>query len=65
MSIQNQSRFLLMRRHKNVINREKSMLARTAAQIGVNIDPDFHTHIQGKTTNDLSNVYDRSGAAMS
>lgn len=65
MSIQKQSRFLLMRRHKNIINREKSMLARTAAQIGVNIDPDFHSHIQGKTANDLSSVYDRSDAAMS
>ena len=48
-----------------VVNREKSMLARTAAEIGVDIDPKYHSHIQGKTINDFGNIYDRSHAAMS
>ena len=65
MSVQTQARSLLMRHHKMVMNRERSMLARTAAEIGVDVDPKFHNHIQGKTINDFSNVYDRSGAAMS
>ncbi|WP_019509568.1 hypothetical protein [Pleurocapsa sp. PCC 7319] len=65
MSIQTQARSLLMRHHKMVMNREKSMLARTAAEIGVDVDPKFHTHIQGKTINSFGNIYDRSNAAMS
>ncbi|MDJ0534805.1 MAG: hypothetical protein QNJ70_20380 [Xenococcaceae cyanobacterium MO_207.B15] len=65
MSIQNQARSLLMRHHKLVLNRERSMLSRTAAEIGVDVDPKFHSHIQGKTLNDFNSIYDRSGAAMS
>ena len=65
MSIQTQARSLLMRHHKLVMNREKSMLARTAAEIGVDVDPKFHSHIQGKTLNDFGQIYDRSSAAMS
>lgn len=65
MSVQTQARSLLMRHHKMVMNREKSMLARTAAEIGVDVDPKFHSHIQGKTINDFGTIYDRSGAAMS
>ncbi len=65
MTIQNQARSLLMRHHKLVMNRERSMLARTAADIGVNVDPKYHNHIQGKALNDFDVVYDRSHAAMS
>ncbi|MGF1541892.1 MAG: hypothetical protein ACFCU5_15830 [Pleurocapsa sp.] len=65
MSIQNQARSLLIRHHKMVMNRERSMLARAAAEIGVDVDPQFHSHIQGKTINDFNTVYDRSPAAMS
>ncbi len=39
MSIQTQARSLLTRHHKLVVNREKSLLARTAAEIGVDVDP--------------------------
>ncbi len=53
-----------MRHHKIVMNRERSMLARTAADIGVTIDPKYHNHIQGKTLNDFD-IYERSNAAMS
>jgi hypothetical protein len=65
MSIQTQARSLLMRHHKMVMNRERSMLARTAAEIGVDVDPKFHSHIQGKTINDFGTLYDRSQVAMS
>ena len=65
MSVQTQARSLLMRHHKMVMNRERSMLARTAAEIGVDVDPQFHSHIQGKTINDFATVYDRSSVAMS
>ncbi len=65
MSIQTQARSLLMRHHKLVMNRERSMLARAAAEIGVDVDPKFHSHIQGKTYNDFNTIYDRSRAAMS
>ena len=65
MSIKTQARSLFMRHHNMVINREKSMLARTAAEIGVDIDPKYHSHIQGKTVNDFGSIYDRSHAAMS
>ena len=65
MSIKTQARSLMMRHHQSVMNRERAMLMRSAAEIGVNVEPKFHIHIQGKTLNDLSNVYDRSPAAMS
>ncbi len=65
MSIKTQARSLMMRHHQSVMNREKSMLMRTAAEIGVDVDPKYHIHIQGKTLNDFNDVYDRSHAAMS
>ncbi len=65
MSVQTKARSLLMGHHKNVMNRERSMLARTAAEIGVDVDPQFHSHIQGKTINDFAHIYDRSNVAMS
>ena len=65
MSIKTQARFLMMRHHQSVMNREKSMLMRTSAEIGVHVDSKYHNQIQGKTVNDLSDVYGRSRAAMS
>ena len=65
MSIKAQARSLFMRHHKMVVNREKSMLARTAAEIGVDVDPKYHSHIQGKTVKAFGTVYDRSHASMS
>ena len=44
---------------------EKSMLARAAQEIGADIDPKYHSHIQGKTLNNFNSFYDRSHAAMS
>ena len=65
MSIKTQARSLMMRHHQSVMNRERAMLMRTASEIGVDVDPKYHIHIQGKTLNDFSDVYDRSRAAMS
>ncbi len=65
MSIKTQARSLMMRHHQSVMNREKSILMRTAAEIGVDVDPKYHNQIQGKTPNNLSDIYDRSHAAMS
>ena len=65
MSINTRARSLMMRHHQSVMNREKSMLMRSAAEIGVDIDPKFHIQIRGKTPNNLSDAYDRSSAAMS
>ncbi|MGK7892796.1 MAG: hypothetical protein AB4372_03885 [Xenococcus sp. (in: cyanobacteria)] len=65
MTIKTQARSLLMRHHQSVMNRERAMLMRTAAEIGVDVDPKYHIHIQGKTRNDFIDVYDRSRAAMS
>ena len=65
MSTQTQARSLLTRHHKLVVNREKSMLARAAAEIGVDVDPKYHSHIQGKTFNDFNTLYGPSHAAMS
>lgn len=63
MSIENQARSLLTRQQKIVMKRKKTMLARTATEIGVDIDPKFHSHIQGKTVNDIGS--NPSHAAMS
>lgn len=63
MSIQNQARSLLTRHQKLVMNRKKSMLARAANEIGVDIDPNFHNHIQGKTINNIGSS--RNNATMS
>ncbi len=65
MSIKTQARSLMMRHHQSIMNREKSMLMRTAAEIGVDVDPKFHIQICGETRNDFIDVYDRSRAAMS
>lgn len=63
MSIENQARSLLTRQQKIVMKRKKSMLARAATEIGVDVDPNFHSHIQGKTVNDIGS--NPSHAAMS
>ncbi len=65
MSIKTQARSLMMRHHQSVMNRERAMLMRTASEIGVDVDPKYHIHIQGKTRSDFIDVYDRSHADMS
>ena len=65
MSTQQQARALMMRHHKFVKNRQQSMLTRAAAEIGVEVEPDFWTTIQGKPQSSFRSNYDRSGASLS
>ena len=52
MSTQQQARALMMRHHQMVKNRQQSMLGRAAAEIGVDVEKDYWTTIQGNWTLD-------------
>ncbi|MFN9175985.1 MAG: hypothetical protein ACK58N_16140 [Synechocystis sp.] len=65
MSTQQQARALMMRHHQFVKNRQQSMLSRAAAEIGVEVEKDFWTTIQGKPQSSFRETYDRSGASLS
>ena len=64
MSTQDQARALMMRHSHMVKNRQQSMLARSAAEVGLDAD-DYCTKIQGKVRSDFRTSYDRSGSTMS
>jgi hypothetical protein len=65
MSTQQQARALMMRHHQFVKNRQQSMLSRAAAEIGVEVENDFWTTIQGKPQSGFRETYDRSSASLS
>lgn len=66
MSTQEQARALMMRHHHHVKNRQQSMLGRTAAEVGLDIDSaDYWTHVQGKLEPSFRATYDRSNASLS
>jgi hypothetical protein len=65
MSTQEQARALMMRHHHNIKNRQQSMLGRTASEIGVEVDQDYWSNIQGKAHPTFRKSYDRSGASLS
>ena len=65
MSTQQQARALMMRHSHMIRNRQQSMLGRAAAEIGVDVDPNYCSKIQGKTIPSFRQSYDRSGAALS
>ncbi len=65
MSTQQQARALMMRHHHTIKNRQQSMLERAAAEIGVEVDADYWTNIQGKLQSGFRTSYDRSRASMS
>ena len=65
MSTQQQARALMMRHHQMVKNRQQSMLGRAGAEIGVDVEKDYWTTIQGKPCSGFRSSYDRSHAAMS
>ncbi|GBF78782.1 hypothetical protein [Aphanothece sacrum] len=65
MSTQQQARALMMRHHQIIKNRQQSMLERAASEIGVDIEADYWTTIQGKPQSSFRASYDRSGATMS
>lgn len=65
MSAQQKARALMNRHHHNVKHRQQSLLTRTAAEIGVDVDSNYWTSIQGKPNSGFSKTYDRSDAALS
>jgi hypothetical protein len=66
MSTQDQARALMVRHHQIIKNRQQSMLARSAAEVGMPSESaHFWNHIQGKPHPSFSASYDRSGASLS
>ncbi len=65
MSTEQQARALMNRHHHTVKNRQQSLLGRAAAEIGVDVDKDYWTSIQGKPQSSFRNSYDRSNASLS
>ncbi len=65
MSTQQQARALMMRHHRMIKNRQQSMLERTAAEIGVEVDSEYWSTIQGKPYSNSRKIYDRSHVSMS
>ncbi|MEB3192585.1 MAG: hypothetical protein VKL42_19745 [Snowella sp.] len=65
MSTQQQARALMMRHHQMVKNRQQSMLERAASEIGVVVEDDYWSTIQGKPQSSFRMTYDRSSASFS
>jgi hypothetical protein len=65
MSTEKQARSLMIRHHQMVKNRQQSMLGRAAAEIGVEVDGEYRTTIQGKPYGGFSDIYHRSNASLS
>jgi len=66
MSTQQQARALMMRHHQTIKNRQQSMLNRTAAEIGLDVDQSgYWSVIQGKPHPTFRKTYDRSNASLS
>ncbi len=66
VSIQTQARALMRRHHQMIEKRERSMLSRVVAEMGLDVDvTQYHNHIQGQTIHNFWTTYDRSHAAMS
>ncbi len=65
MSTQQQARALMMRHHQMIKNRQQSMLERTAQEIGVAVEAEYWSNIQGKPHSSFRETYDRSNASFS
>lgn len=65
MSAEQKARALMNRHHHNIKHRQQSLLSRTAAEIGVDVDANYWSTIQGKPNSGFSQTYDRSNAALS
>ncbi|MBF2020079.1 MAG: hypothetical protein IGR93_08250 [Hydrococcus sp. C42_A2020_068] len=65
MSAEQQARALMMRHHHAVKHRQQAMLERAASEIGVDVDNEYWTSIQGKAQPTFRKNYDRSHAALS
>ncbi|MGK7874559.1 MAG: hypothetical protein AB4426_14995 [Xenococcaceae cyanobacterium] len=65
MSTQQQARALMMRHHQMIKNRQQSMLGRVGAEIGVEVDSEYWSKIQGKPYPSYRKTYDRSHVSLS
>jgi hypothetical protein len=65
MSTQQQARALMMRHHQAIKNRQQSLLSRAAAEIGLDVENDYWTTIQGKPGSSFQKTYERSNASLS
>jgi hypothetical protein len=64
MSAQNQARALMMRHHHQIKNRQQSLLNRSAAEIGIDVEENV-SGTQGKPNPTFRTTYDRSRSALS
>lgn len=66
MNTQNQARAMMMRHSQNIRNRQQSMLGRTSAEIGLDIDTEQYAQDSQNTLMTASRLgYDRSNSSMS
>lgn len=66
MRTENQARALMARHHHLIKNRQQSMLGRTAAELGIDINPtEYWNPVQGKPNPTFRVTYDRSHAGLS
>lgn len=66
MSTTDQARALMHRHHHLIKQRQQSLLARTAAEVGLPSEAvNYWNHIQGKAHPSFRASYDRSGASLS
>ena len=64
MCTESQARSLMTRHHQLIKNRQRSLLNRAGAEVG--IEPDnYCRNIQGKPHSSFRDSYDRSGSSMS
>lgn len=65
MSANEKARALMNRHHHLIKNRQQSMLNRAASEIGLDVDNQYWTNIQGKPISGFSKTYKRSNASLS
>lgn len=65
MSANEKARALMNRHHHIIKNRQQSMLNRAASEIGVDVDDQYWSNIQGKPNSSFRKTYDRSNASLS
>ncbi len=65
MSANEKARALMNRHHHLVKNRQQSMLNRAASEIGVDVDNQYWSNIQGKPISSFDKTYARSDASLS
>jgi hypothetical protein len=66
MSVNEQARTLMHRHHQLIKNRQQTLLARTAAEVGMPADAVLSwNHIQGKPSYNSVVAYEPSHAALS